>query len=110
MKSPAAGHGTEFDAAPAGEGAPPIRSPLKFFLLVFALSAAFWLAGGMTDPQLMPGLSASALMAFCPLAVALLLVHRYGRGAPSTLGASERSSGTSPSSSCWPASTWQSTG
>ena len=60
----------------ARDGAPPIRSPLKFFLLVFALSVPFWLAGAMTDLQLMPGLSVSALMAFCPMAAALILVHR----------------------------------
>ena len=60
----------------AGDGAPPIRSPLKFFLLVFALSVPFWLAGAMTDLQLMPGLSVSALMAFCPMAAALILVRR----------------------------------
>jgi hypothetical protein len=99
MRSTAMGRVARCDAAPAVEGAPPIRSPLKFFLLVFALSAPFWLAGGLTDLQLMPGLSASALMAFCPLAAALLLVHRHGRGGPSTLGASEQSAGTSPSSS-----------
>jgi membrane protease YdiL (CAAX protease family) len=79
MKSPAEGRGAEYDAAPADEGAQPIRSPLKFFLLVFALSIPFWLAGGMTDLQLMPGLSVSALMTFCPMAAALILVHRQGR-------------------------------
>lgn len=99
MKSPVAGHRAEYDAAPAGERAPPIRSPLKFFLPVFAVSALFWLAGGMPDKQLMPGLLASALMAFCPLAAALLLVHRHGRGVSSTSGASKRSAGTSRSSS-----------
>lgn len=72
--------GLKCEAAP-GEGAPPIRSPLSFFLLVFTLSIPFWLAGAMSDLQLMPGLSVSALMAFCPMAAALLLVHRQGRGA-----------------------------
>ena len=60
----------------AGDGTPPTRSPLKFFLLVFALSLPFWLAGAMTDLQLMPGLPVSALMAFCPMGAALILVHR----------------------------------
>ena len=46
------------------------RSPMKFFLLVFALSIPFWLAGGLTDLQLMPGLPVSALMAFCPMTAA----------------------------------------
>lgn len=52
------------------------RSPLSFFLWVFALSAPFWLLAAMTDRQLMPGLSVSALMTFCPLMAALILVHR----------------------------------
>ena len=67
---------------------------MNFFLLVFALSIPFWLAGAMSDMQLMTGLSVSALMAFCPRT--LVLVHRHGRGSPSTSGASERSAGTSP--------------
>ena len=54
----------------------PIRSPTRFFLLVFALSVPFWLVGTMTGLQLMPGLSLSALMTFCPLVAALILVHR----------------------------------
>ena len=48
----------------------------KFFLLVFALSIPFWVIGGATDLQLMPGLSVSALMGFCPMAAALILVYR----------------------------------
>lgn len=66
-----------------GAAAPdPVRGgiPLPFFLLVFALSAPFLLLGAMTDLQLMPGLSVSALMAICPLMAALILVHRE-RGA-----------------------------
>jgi membrane protease YdiL (CAAX protease family) len=81
MRSPATGLGTRRDAAPAGEGAPPIRSPLKFFVLVFTLSIPFWLAFGLSDLQLMPGLSVGVLMAFCPMAAALLLVHRAGKSA-----------------------------
>ena len=46
-----------------------------FFLLVFALSTPFWLIGGATDLQLMPGLSVSALAGFAPMAAALVLVH-----------------------------------
>ena len=52
------------------------RSPLGFFALVFGLSMPFWLMGAATDLQLMPGLSVSALGAFCPAVAALLLVHR----------------------------------
>ena len=49
-----------------------------FFVLVFALSAPFWWIGGATDLQLMPGLSVSALMGFCPMVAALILVYREG--------------------------------
>jgi uncharacterized protein len=67
-------------AAPAGLSGPvdahPRRSPASFFGLVFALSVPFWLIGAATDRQLMPGLSISALMAFCPMTAALILVHR----------------------------------
>jgi membrane protease YdiL (CAAX protease family) len=52
------------------------RSPLKFFGLVLALSLPFWLIGAISDRQLMPGLSVSALMAFSPMVAALMLVHR----------------------------------
>lgn len=59
---------------------PLSRLPL-FFLLVFALSLAFWWIGGATDLQLMPGLSVSTLMGFCPMAAALILVYRDGGAA-----------------------------
>ena len=52
------------------------RSPLTFFALVLGLSLPFWLIGAATDLQLMPGLSVSALGAFCPMVAALILVHR----------------------------------
>ena len=76
MTLPAAGPGSAHDAAPACDSSPLGRSPPKFFLLVFALSSPFWLIGGVTDLQLMPGLSVSALMTFCPMFAALILVHR----------------------------------
>ncbi len=41
----------------------------------------FWLLGGVTSLQLMPGLSVSALGAFCPMVAALILVHRERRAA-----------------------------
>ena len=47
----------------------------KFFALVFAFSVPFFVLGGATDLQLMPGLSVSALAAFAPAAAALVLVH-----------------------------------
>ena len=51
----------------------------KFFALVFVFSIPFWLLGGMTDLQLMPGLSVSVLAGFAPVAAALVLVWRVGR-------------------------------
>ncbi len=51
------------------------RSPLKFFLLVFALSIPFWLVGAASRLQLLPGLPLAALMFVCPAAAALILVY-----------------------------------
>ena len=65
----------------ADAGAPRSRSPLKFFLLVLALSVPFWWIGAVTDLPLMPGLSVSALGAFCPMVAALILVHRKDKTA-----------------------------
>jgi membrane protease YdiL (CAAX protease family) len=48
----------------------------RFFLLVLALSIPFWVLGAVTDLQLMPGLSVSALMTFCPAAAAMMLLYR----------------------------------
>lgn len=55
------------------------RSPLKFFGLVFALSVPFWLLGAVTDVQLMPTLPISALMTFCPMTAALILVYQENK-------------------------------
>ena len=52
------------------------RAPLKFFLLVFALSVPFWLLGAATDVQLLPGLPMSALALFCPVMAAAILLYR----------------------------------
>jgi uncharacterized protein len=51
-------------------------SPLRFFALVLALSFPFWALGAMTRLQLLPGLSVTALMGFCPLVAAAMLVYR----------------------------------
>jgi hypothetical protein len=51
------------------------RSPLKFFLLVFALSIPFWLIGSVTALELLPGLPVSALMLVCPVTAASILVY-----------------------------------
>jgi hypothetical protein len=56
--------------------APQSRSPLKFFLLVFALSVPFWVAGALTRLQLLPGLPVSALAVVCPTIAASILVYR----------------------------------
>ena len=58
---------------PAG---PTGRSPLTFFLLVFALAIPFLVIGAVTGIQLLPGLPVAALMAVCPATAALILVHR----------------------------------
>ena len=58
------------------------RSPLTFFVLVFALSTPLFWIGSVTDLQLMPGLSVSVLAAFCPMLAALWLVRRAADGSP----------------------------
>jgi membrane protease YdiL (CAAX protease family) len=61
----------------------PERSSLKFFVLVFALAIPFWVLGGLVKPpQDFPiKLPLSALQLVCPLAAALVLVHREAGGA-----------------------------
>src|SRR5271157_4440853 len=61
------------------------RSPLKFFLLVFALSLPFFLAGALTTVQLLPGLPVSSLMFLCPVTAALIFVYRENK----TVGVTE---------------------
>lgn len=51
-------------------------SPPRFFALVLALSIPFWVLGSMTRLQLLPGLSVTALMGFCPLVAAAMLAYR----------------------------------
>src|SRR5262249_40892910 len=57
------------------------RSPLPFFLLVFALSVPFWLIGAVTKLHLLPSLPVSSLGAFCPLMAASILVYRENKTA-----------------------------
>jgi uncharacterized protein len=57
------------------------ESPLAFFVLVFALSIPFWLIGGLTRIELLPGLPVSSLMTVCPLIAALILVSQGSGGA-----------------------------
>lgn len=58
------------------------KSPLRFFLLVFALSLPFWLIGAVTGTRLLPGLPVSSLMFVCPVTAAVILVY----GAHGTTG------------------------
>lgn len=55
------------------------RSPLKFFLLVFALSIPFQLIGAVTSRQLLPGIQMSSLMLVCPAMAAAILVYKENK-------------------------------
>ncbi len=52
------------------------KSPLAFLALVFALAIPFWVVGGLTGRQLLPGLPEAALMVICPVLAALILTYR----------------------------------
>lgn len=52
------------------------RQTLRFVALTGALSTPFWLLGGLSRRQIIPGLPLSALMTVCPLASAVILTHR----------------------------------
>jgi hypothetical protein len=61
---------------------PAKRSPVRFLVLVFALSVPFYLLGSLSDrlsTALGVNLPVSALGALCPLASALVLVYREER-------------------------------
>lgn len=66
---------------PANSIASRSRSPLKFFLLVFALSIPLFLIGAVSGLQLLPRLPVSSLMGCCPLIAALILVYRENKTA-----------------------------
>lgn len=56
--------------------------PIKFFILVFILSVPFWILGAVTDDltkKLPINLPISALMAFCPLLAAAILVYKKSK-------------------------------
>ena len=55
------------------------RSPLTFFLLVFAISALFWLIGSFTSLQILPGLPVSSLMIIVPVTTASILIYRESK-------------------------------
>lgn len=52
------------------------RSPLTYFVLTFALSIPFWIAGALTDFQILPGIPLSALGLLCMVGAASILVYR----------------------------------
>lgn len=52
------------------------RSPVTFFLLVFALSIPLVLVGAVSQLQLLPGLPVSAVMVVCPAIAASILAYR----------------------------------
>jgi len=49
------------------------RSPLTFFVLVFALSLPFWLAAALTSFELLPALPVTSLVVVCPVTAAAIL-------------------------------------
>ena len=55
---------------------PRNRSPKIYFLLTFALSIPFWIAGALTNFQLLPGIPISALGLVCMVGAASILVYR----------------------------------
>jgi membrane protease YdiL (CAAX protease family) len=57
------------------------RSPLKLFLLVFALSIPFWVVGAFVQIHLLPSIPISALMVAAPATAALILVYRENKSA-----------------------------
>lgn len=56
-----------------------IKIPWVFFLLTFALSIPFWVAGAVSQLQLLPSLPVSALMLVAPMTAALFFVCRENK-------------------------------
>ena len=52
------------------------RAPLSYFVLTFSLSIPFWIAGALTNLQLLPGIPVSALGLLCMVGAASILVYR----------------------------------
>lgn len=52
------------------------RLPLKFFLLVFALSLPFWLVGAFIQSDLLPGVPLAGLSVLSPVTAALICVYQ----------------------------------
>jgi uncharacterized protein len=49
---------------------------LASIVLTFLLAIPFWIAGALTNRQLLPALPVSALMFVCPVTAATILVYR----------------------------------
>lgn len=56
-------------------------SILRFFLLAVVLIVPFWVIGGVTGLQVLPGLPLAGLGTFCPAAAAGIVVHQECGGA-----------------------------
>lgn len=52
------------------------RAPLTYFVLTFALSIPFWVAGALINLQLLPAIPISALGFLCMVGAASILVYR----------------------------------
>ncbi len=52
------------------------RSPLTYFVLTFALFIPFWVAGSLTNLQLLPAIPVSAIGVVCMVGAASILVYR----------------------------------
>lgn len=53
-----------------------LKNVPAFFTLVIIFSIPFWVLGGLTGIQLLPGLPIDAFMVVCPVLAALVLVYR----------------------------------
>lgn len=49
---------------------------IAYFVLTFVLAIPFWIAGALTNRQLLPALPVSALMFVCPVTAAAIVVYR----------------------------------
>ena len=57
------------------------KSPLQFFVLVFALIIPFRVLGAVTGIQLLPGVPIAVLSFVCPVIAAMILEYRENNGA-----------------------------
>ena len=57
------------------------KSPLQFFVLVFALIIPFSVLGAVTGIQLLPGVPIAVFAFVCPVTAAMILEYRENKGA-----------------------------